>query len=285
MKNAEEWNVFFVCGAPKSGTTWVQRIFDAHPEIVCSGEGHFVELLTNPLSETIRKYNTHMAKVTERVYGGEAYYAPFSQQDFDALCRLFLVNRMALRVQDENVSWIGDKTPRYTLFLPSLHRLFPQARFVHIVRDPRDVAVSRLHHGYRIGMEGALTPGHDHFKNLIKNAAAAWRDNIGAVKSFRVEKRAPLLEIRYEELLAEPAARFTAMYGFLSVAADPETVTAGIAETDFETMTGGRKRGEEDPKSFFRKGVAGDWKERLDDWAVDLIGKQCGALMADYGYS
>ena len=40
--------LFFVAGAQKSGTTWVQRMLDAHPEILCAGEGHFMDALGAP---------------------------------------------------------------------------------------------------------------------------------------------------------------------------------------------------------------------------------------------
>ncbi len=43
--------LFFIAGAPKSGTTWVQRLLDAHPEIVCSGEGHFANKIAPPCKE------------------------------------------------------------------------------------------------------------------------------------------------------------------------------------------------------------------------------------------
>ena len=53
-------NVFFVCGAPKSGTTWLQHILDAHPEVTCSGEGHFIQRFSEPMAQVMRDYNAEM---------------------------------------------------------------------------------------------------------------------------------------------------------------------------------------------------------------------------------
>ena len=54
-------DVFFVCGAAKSGTTWLQRILDAHPETRCSGEGHFITRFSHPASEVIRRLESKAA--------------------------------------------------------------------------------------------------------------------------------------------------------------------------------------------------------------------------------
>jgi hypothetical protein len=67
-------DVFFACGAPKSGTTWLQRVLDAHPEISCSGEGHFIDRFSAPLAEVVREYNRHLGVVETQVYEGRPYY-------------------------------------------------------------------------------------------------------------------------------------------------------------------------------------------------------------------
>ena len=53
--------VFFVCGAPKSGTTWLQRILDAHPQVCCSGEGHFITRFSSPVSKVVNTYNADLS--------------------------------------------------------------------------------------------------------------------------------------------------------------------------------------------------------------------------------
>ena len=66
--------IFFVGGAPKSGTTWLQKALDAHPEIMCSGEGHFLDKFALNLNEMIKDYNKHQAVVAQNVYQGKPYY-------------------------------------------------------------------------------------------------------------------------------------------------------------------------------------------------------------------
>ena len=49
-------------------------------------------------------------------------------------------------------------------------------------------------------------------------------------------------------------------------------------------MTGGRPRGTADPRSFFRKGIAADWVDQLDEKAVSIVEAGCGGLMEAHGY-
>jgi len=88
-----ERRFFFVCGAPKSGTTWLQRVLDAHPQVQCSGEGHFIERFATPLAKVVRDYQNHMSLVAGRVYEGKPYYPPLEQSDFDRLVRGFITDR------------------------------------------------------------------------------------------------------------------------------------------------------------------------------------------------
>lgn len=87
-----------------------------------------------------------------------------------------------------------------------------------------------------------------------------------------------MLQISYERLLADFASIAAELFGFLEVDRDGATIELVRVKTDFESLSG-RKRGEEDPASFFRKGVAGDWQGRLDERALDIIRGHCGKLI------
>jgi hypothetical protein len=96
----------------------------------------------------------------------------------------------------------GDKTPRYRYFIPQLHRVFPDAKFIHVLRDGRDTALS--------AWRAPFGP---------KTWAAAvydWRDSVrSAWNGQRCLPRESLLEVRYEDLLVNPAAVLTRVCSFL----------------------------------------------------------------------
>lgn len=111
----------------------------------------------------------------------------------------------------------GDKTPEYNYNLPVLLSLFPQARFVHIVRDGRDVALSTL----RMGFGGAN----------IYRVGVAWRRQLLLIQQFLAPLPAgQALTLHYEALLVDPLAALRQLIGFLDIEDDDRLVPAIAAD-------------------------------------------------------
>jgi hypothetical protein len=274
--------VFFVCGAPKSGTTWIQRMLDAHPQVCCSGEGHFIEKFTIPMAEVVRNYNAQMTVVGRNVYEGKPYYPELNQGDFDEIARAFILSRLKLRVGDPGVRAIGDKTPRYAVYLRQLSRIFPDARFIEIVRDPRDVAVSRLHHAGRVGVKDALVAGSERRAEQIRVTCEDWVRCVRAVADFAAQHPQKIVTVRYADALGSPGEVAQRLFGFLGVDTDPARISRVVEATSFAAQTG-RPAGTEDVNAFMRKGVAGDWKRVLQPAEAATIEAACGDLMDLHG--
>ena len=144
--------LFFIVGAQKSGSTCLQRSLNSMDGVHCLGEGHFIDRLMKPIAETTRSYNQMMQLVAERVYEGNGFYDAVADGEFRQVMREWIL-RIMLRNAKEDASSIlaiGDKTPAHSFHLPTLQALFPEASFVHMLRDGRDAAVSAFHHQQRI---------------------------------------------------------------------------------------------------------------------------------------
>jgi hypothetical protein len=270
-------NVFFVCGAPKSGTTWLQRVLDAHPEVVCSGEGHFIQRLSAPMAQVVRNYNIELSAAAKLVYDGRPYYAGVGQAEFDAMIRGFILARLAARAGPDT-KFVGDKTPTYTRHLDQLDRLFPGAKVFHIVRDPRDVAVSRMFHSKRAGAAEAATAGTEQHRQTLEGAVRMWREAVTAVDAFAAAHPGQVCELRYRDLFHRPVDEITRVFAFLGAATPTVLMQRIAAETSFKALSG-RAPGEEDAGAFLRKGLPGDWKTSLDPGAARYVVDHCGELM------
>ena len=92
------------------------------------------------------------------------------------------------------------------------------------------------------------------------------------------------LELRHEDLHADPAGPIRSMLKFLAEDADDRAVAACIGGGSFERLSGGRSRGQEDAGSFFRKGVIGEWRDRFDGEALRRFDEYAGDLLTELGY-
>lgn len=279
-----EQQIFFVCGAPKSGTTWLQRVLDAHPEIQCSGEGHFIENFSVPLASLMRDYVTKMKVVSTMVYEGQPHYPPLQQEDLDRVARLFIMDRLMSLKPGPQIRWIGDKTPRYTCYLPQLARLFPKARFINIVRDPRDVAMARLFYGQRLGVSSEVVENLAARARFIGEGGLEWVKCVAPVVKFAAKNPGKLYSLKYEDMIGDPSGEARKMFDFLGVRRDAATIDQIVAATSFEAQSG-RKRGVEKATAFLRKGVVGDWVGRLDEAALSNLYEACGELLIQQGYT
>jgi len=141
--------LFFICGALKSGTTWLQLMLDAHPEIACRGEGHLLNFLLPQLGKALQNYNDRIKLRNNSIFSEIDGFPHFDQSHHYALLRS-AVGLLFAQYDREQIKFIGDKTPDKILYLPMLSRLLPEAQFMHVIRDGRDGAVSGWFHNLRV---------------------------------------------------------------------------------------------------------------------------------------
>lgn len=137
----------FVVGCPRSGTTLLQRMLDAHPDLAVTNDTHFIpralrdEDHAGPLSPALvdRVITYHRfarlgvdEQTARRVAAGCSTYPMYVERLYDEVAA------------QRGKRHAGEKTPDYVRHLPLLHELFPHAKVIHIVRDGRDVALSAL---------------------------------------------------------------------------------------------------------------------------------------------
>ena len=191
---------FFV-GCGRSGTTLLRAMFDSHPEMSIPPETQFILSMAIRRRRYERQDGIDIDPFLADVYrytdlgerwrlGSEEVRDAWSSEpprDYpDAIRALF-----TLQAHRGGKKRYGNKTPIHVLSLPPLSRLFPEARFVHVLRDGRDVALSYL--------ESDFGP------DTVEGAALRWRHWTGrGVAAGRRLGPERYREVRYEELVDEP---------------------------------------------------------------------------------
>jgi Sulfotransferase family len=184
----------FVVGMNRSGTTLLRMMLDAHPQLVIPPETHFVP-------DVIKAARERGARPADALAAMKAHreWEDFGFTDAEALAWLEGLPQLgpgaAVRAFYEAYAaragkrrW-GDKTPRYVLKMPLIASALPEARFVHVIRDGRDVALSVL-------------------ERTVKDVDAAevarrWRRKIDRARGD-APRLDHYLEVRYEDLVADP---------------------------------------------------------------------------------
>lgn len=241
--------VLFVLASARSGTTWLSRLLQTHPEVAGIGEAEtwLFEMLA-PLWRDAHDPAGLGASVSP------ARCAPWLREFCDALFS-------AVVVRDKpRARLFVEKTPGHARHVPMLAAVYPDATFVHLVRDGRDVARSLS------GMAMADHPGPG-------RAAAAWRD---AVRAVRVDGRLlpRLLDVRYEALVADPVK---GVGGVLEWAGCPvgDAERAGLAAAAGERVSGW---------SAPASGPGGQSWQSLTPWALARVYASAGPELVAEGY-
>jgi hypothetical protein len=162
----------------------------------------------------------------------------------------------------------GDKTPGYVTHLPQLSRLFPDAQFVHVVRDGRAVAVSL---GERPWGPASAIAG-----------AFWWRTKAGrGRRDGRALPSDRYLEVRHEDLLADPAAELARVCAFLGAEYSPEMLEYRdrVELADEPDDPAGTRHLRKEPTAGLR-----DWTAGRSPREVDAIGSVCAPLLREFGY-
>lgn len=277
--------LFFVCGAPKSGTTWLQRLIDAHPDALCGGEGHFFDRLWDGLSQTAQFYNTQQETVARLVYEGKPYYQGLQPASVRHAFYGLVASVMAQRGLPIRVRTLGDKTPRYTLFLDRLWSVFPQAKVVHLIRDGRDVVVSSLYHEQRSTGRAVAERSETDLLETVGRYAQVWQQNITTARASAANRpaHAGYHELRYEALHQTPEDSLTALFRFLGINEEPALVQRCLDTCAFSRLAG-RQPGQADAQAFHRQGVVGGWREQLSEPLQQALLRTAGALLDELGY-
>ncbi len=267
---------FFIVGMQKSGTFWLTALLDAHPMVRCFpqrvgkpqgvGEAHLFDMLALMRTD----FPTARQALRQKLGGALIRYlpktAPASENDWKHTIEQL---RYGFSVYCHNIRvWqgkpiVGEKTTEYVHHLNLLKQVFPGAMKICILRDPRDRAVSFYFHQLRKSQISEDTPLDAAYLDVY--AERVEKDYLGLLT---IEQ--PYHLLTYEALWQDPVTTTDRLLEFLCVRRDSATVRKMVDAATFSSLAA-RPAGTENRRSHFRKGVPGDWRDRLDPSAAQAF--------------
>lgn len=275
--------IFFIGGVAKSGTTWLQILLDLHPNITCKGEGHFPNNFAPLLRRVLDMHNECISSKNASIFKELPGYPRYTEEHYLYLLTSAITLLLHQQTEHKSVQTIGEKTPDNICFFPLLDTLFPRAKFIQVVRDGRDSAVSGWFHNLRVSPEWTRQ-NFSSIDDYIKMFAEVWATGVSEGSKFGARQPARYLEIRYEDLSSDPEGTLEKAFRFLGVEFSRDIVKRCCVDGSFERLSGGRSRGQANHESFFRKGIAGDWRNYLSEEMNKVFQDKAGEWLARFGY-
>lgn len=292
---------FFIYGHARSGTTLLTRLIRVHPQVHCSYQAHF--FTQPPYLHTLvadPKVRAWLENPSNRWNQGGDPSAVMLRAGAD-----FLLEREAMQV---GKAIVGDKSPNKFAGAKAIdytHNLYPDARIIYIVRDGRDVAISRRIQNFidndahlsaaDLRIRQALIEHPEEFQQAqasiftpggLREAAASWAENVGQTKQRGLALYPERFYVlKYEDLLAMPYAVLRALWEFLGADVSlPRLEEDLLAEFSRNPDAEWQQQKVAAIASVLEKGKRGTWQTMFTPGDKQIFKETAGQQLIEWGY-
>ncbi len=289
--------IVFLVAKDRSGTTLLQTMLDSHPNISAPLESRFVlhfknkygkvtkwtqkikvgfikDLLKEQKMELFWELNLEMLKQRIAALPEETTYGEICKQVYVSTASFHEKGTAAL---------IVDKNPIYAIMIPLLKEVYPDARFIHLVRDFRG-NVNSIFSLYK--------------KISIKNLGLSWVMNNQEIEKAKVFQPERFITVRYEDLLDQPQSELERLVHFFGLEFHPAMLTyheriadaieAYVNRSPNEKIRKTRQIGiatvHKNLSKPLKNSFKDKWKETFSEEQIETLEKYCGLFAEKYGY-
>ncbi|MDX2245914.1 MAG: sulfotransferase [Bacteroidia bacterium] len=235
--NISDRKLVFIVGNSRSGTTMMMRIISKHPEMHSVNEIHFFEKLwsVNDKDRVIEEGEAIYIASRLIFVKKEGYLATFNPDKYREEARTLVKNINAEKLYSHDVflaflvseteangkSIPCEKTPQNVFYIQDILDLFPNARVINMIRDPRGVLLSQKKKWMRKDNTDAYLSKHK--KEVMRlrvnyhpiTISRLWNSSINASKKFEGDPR--VLNVRFEDITGSPTEELKRLCAFIGV--------------------------------------------------------------------
>jgi hypothetical protein len=266
----------FVVGCPRSGTTLLQRLLDAHPQLVVINETLWITREADrPVNRDLVSRLFEYRRFRRLELPREEIELLLDREGADSYAR-FVSGIFDLYGEKHGKPLVGDKSPGYVRKLRKLHSLWPEARFVHLIRDGRDVWLSVSSWKKAGRSAGQFATWAD---DPVGTTALWWERSVRLGREAgSALGRARYREVRYEDLVADTERECRAACSFLGIPYDDAMLRFHEGRT--------RSAPGLSPKKAWLPPTSGlrDWRTHMPSEDVERFEAAAGDLLSELGY-
>jgi LPS sulfotransferase NodH len=259
----------FIVGAPRSGTSWLQKLLLEHPDCCGSQETHFFRAF----GPAIKTYDD-----TARSHRGAGLHFFWNEKDlFDRLTEMWV------RTQEDTVKdspesrLLVEKTPDHSFWVRQIVRLLPESRFVFVARDSRAVACSLV-------AASATEWGAHWAPSDLVDAAKWWKAYVKAAHLALSDLPDDCwITVHYEDLLEDTAGQLARVLAFVGVEATAAQIADAVERNSFAAARAA-EGADAEPRGFLRAGSSDSWKKELTILEKRKLWKTTKRYMRILGY-
>lgn len=275
---------FFILGNPRSGTSMFRMMLNSHPEIVVPPECGFAHWLSNEYLDKDFSQKSVREQYIDALSKTKKFETWNINLDFvrklleghsvssytDAVRCTYMAYGYG---RDSQVSLVGDKNNYYIKHCNELKAIFPDAKFVLIVRDGRDVACSYL----ELSNSSSNSQYKPNLPSEIEEIAKEWKTNNGTVLEAFGDN---VHIIRYEDLVTTPEVELSKVCRFLGVEFHQDMLAFYKKNDEPKDFLGWKSKTLEKVDSKNLK----KYKEKLSEEQIEIFDVCAGSMLKRFGY-
>lgn len=264
--------LLFLTGIGRSGTTLLQQMLHAHSRIDFKPETHYFKSYILPLllgkKEDSKKYKLDAS--------ADSYLQRLKLEETSDLISLDGSKRSLIKgfesvLCDSNLKFGADKDTEYVRYFPHLKSAYPDSYLINIIRDPRDVVLSRKK--TRWGSKRSTVFHAAEYVYYFKKNRAEGEKLFG--KKY--------IEVQFEHLIENPESEIKKVLNQLDV--DFEESVLNYSKNSNSLIAEDEKAWKGNADKPILKGNSNKWESKLDTGVVGLIESEIGKEMEDMGYT
>ena len=274
-------NAIFIIGAPRSGTTLLQSIICSQSSFFTLPDTFFfsviIPLLGVEYSNPNKAVNSDDIKIIEdKFHLMNGFKINLCSKMHDNMTIRDAFECLVQEFNADNKEFWVEKTPSHAMYMLAINRFYPDAKFIHIIRDPVDSV------GSMMALRPAVSDFRIRYLRVCSNLSKMWENHISAVLKYPYQDN--VLHVFYEELVLYPHDNVQNICKFLGVPFEEKMLISFHEKAKNFILSEYNQHQQDNLIKGFNREAVHKWRKKLSPYTVWMIQQNVNGLAQYLGY-